>query len=86
MPAGMRTSNCSEIDFAPRPAQSSHGSLMSCPVPLHSGQVITVVMVPRSVSRRCRTCPCPAQNEQGTGLLPGAAPLPSQVSHRPTRS
>jgi hypothetical protein len=46
------------------------------PAPLQVGQVPTLTIEPRKVSRTWRTSPVPRQVAQRTGDVPGSAPLP----------
>ena len=59
---------------------------MTFPLPPHLGQGPVVANTPMGVCRRCCTVPVPPQLEQVSGLVPGAAPEPLQVSHCSTRS
>lgn len=70
----------------PLPPQSLQGDLMILPLPPQRGQGPVVAKTPIGVCRRCWTWPLPPQLEQVSGLVPGAAPLPWQVSHCSTRS
>jgi hypothetical protein len=62
-----------------------HGVGMICPRPLQREQGAVVANVPKMVCCVCRTCPKPPQATHGCGWVPGAAPLPLQVSQFSTR-
>ena len=86
MPAGMVTFTVFRFLVCPEPPQLLQGVEMTFPLPPHLGQGPVVAKTPMGVWRRCCTVPEPPQPVQVSGLVPGAAPEPLQVSHCSTRS
>ncbi len=70
----------------PSPSQVVHGVSMTRPIPSQRGQVPVRTNWPKTLCETCCTRPTPPQTPHVTGVVPGAAPLPLQVSHvRATR-
>src|SRR3989338_6390212 len=76
-PDGIFTDSVLCCLIRPLPLQSLHGEEIIFPLPWQRGQVCCIEKKPCCI----RTCPCPPQVVQCTGLVPGFAPEPWQVSH-----
>src|SRR5699024_259504 len=79
MPAGTDTWIFFGTVTYPLPWQEVHLSLITFPVPLHSGQVCTLRTMPNSDCCVYTTCPSPLHLGQVSGCVPGFAPVPLQV-------
>ena len=69
----------------PSPRHTSHGSEMIVPSPAQVGHGATETNWPNMLRAARRTSPLPSQVVQVVGLVPGLAPLPSQLSQRSRR-
>ena len=80
MPAGTLAWIFRRRRTMPLPRQSLQGSLMILPRPPQREQGAVEAKTPMGVCRRVWTTPLPPQSGQVSGEVPGAAPLPRQVS------
>ncbi len=84
MPAGIATRSVRLCSVRPSPRQVSHGVSMTLPSPRQRGQGATLTIWPSIVWRIERSSPRPLHCGHWVAVVPGLAPLPSQVSQRPS--
>ncbi len=83
MPAGIVTRSVRRRSVRPSPWQVSHGVSTILPSPRQRGQGDTLTIWPSIVWRTERISPRPLHCGHSTGVEPGFAPVPAQVSQRP---
>ena len=83
MPAGIVTRRFRLRSMRPSPRHVSHGVSTIRPSPRQRGQALTLTIWPSIVWRTLRTSPRPSHCGHVVGSVPGSAPLPVHVSHRP---
>ncbi len=64
----------------PMPSQVAHGDSTTRPRPSQRGHAPVRTNCPKTLCETCWTRPAPLQTSHVTGTVPGAAPLPPQVS------
>ncbi len=84
MPAGIVTRSVRFRSVRPSPLHVSHGVSTILPSPRQRGHALTLTICPSIVWRTLRTSPRPSHCGQVVASVPGAAPVPVHVSHRPS--
>ena len=83
MPAGIVTRSVRRRSVRPSPWHVSQGVSTILPSPRQRGHGLALTIWPSIVWRMDRSSPRPLHCGHSTGCVPGLAPLPLHVSHRP---